>query len=405
MDIQNQSPNDTDEDHKRAEQKPQGNGPTAAMLSHEVNEDDYALFCRLVDTSITPEHITKLIQPYDVYPEQKEVLAVHWHPQHIPLSIIAQRFNALYPHAAPEDRLIIPTEHNVLHTWGPYAGVEADCADHKMGLKVQLLLHFKEEHVRKAHTLRTMLEHTARYRTMQLRHLLETAATPQAPQHQHRLERAVRTSGATPQVVEFVTAQAFKLLHLLGSEIDAPTTDERRSTLLRDTVETQRAKLGDLFTAQVHAYTKALRGRVKAEFPLDFFHTAQEFIEETRALGGMITIPHPEQFWPILLANYDTDGVEVWNPQSKRHTNFLIATIAETNRRRARSGKRRPLIVTTGDDCHVGEMAQQLISNDERPSRELGLQSAWTDESTVAALGDAGISKQSIMHAIRERLA
>ncbi|MFI3272612.1 MAG: hypothetical protein R3Y11_11020 [Pseudomonadota bacterium] len=394
-------------------------GPTAAMLVPEPDEQDTALFQRLIDTTLTQEHVDELITPQYTYAEEKEFLAIHWHPQHVPLDLVKQRFDALFPNVAEADRLIIPTEHNVLHGWGDYAGVEVDCADHKMKLKVQLLLHFKVDAVGcvreelgdtagedkgKAHTLRTMLDHTARYRTKQLRHLLETAANPEAPQHQHRLERAVRASSATPQIVDFVSAQAHKLLHLLGTEVDAPTTDERRSTLLRDTVEAQRATLGPLFTAQVHAYTKALRGRVKAEFPLDFFYTAQECIEEARALGAMVTIPHPEQFWPILLANYDADGVEVWNPQSKRHTDFLIATITETNRRRAKSGKRKPIIVTTGDDCHVGEMVQQLVSDHQRPVRELGVQGAWSDDNTLEALHEAGISRQSIMRAVRERL-
>lgn len=402
-------------------------GPTAAMLRAEPDESDRALFERLVDTTLTAEHVQELVCPQDVYEAEKEVMAIHWHPQHVPLGLVKRRFDALFPHVADADRLIIPTEHNVLHAWGDYAGVEVDCADHKMKLKVQLLLHFKvsalgmtgEENdltgevfakmsekggCDKGHTLRKMLDHTARYRTKQLRYLLETAAMPDAPQHQHRFERAIRACKATPQIVDFVAAQAHKLLVLLDDEIDAPSTDERRSTLLRDTVEAQREILGPLFTAQVHAYTKALRGRVKAEFPLDFFYTAQEFIEEARGLDAMISIPHPEQFWPILLANYDVDGVEVWNPQSKRHTDFLIATIAETNRRRAKSGRRKPIIVTTGDDCHVGEMVQQLVIDHQRPIRELGVQGAWSDVDTMAAMREAGLSRQSIMCAVRERL-
>lgn len=64
-------------------------------------------------------------------------------------------------------------------------------------------------------------------------------------------------------------------------------------------------------------------------------------------------IPHPEQFWPILLTGYDVDGVEVWNPQSHRYTNFLVSVLNEKNRRMDSS--ERPLLIFMGDDTHMSE--------------------------------------------------
>ncbi len=51
-----------------------------------------------------------------------------------------------------------------------------------------------------------------------------------------------------------------------------------------------------------------------------------------------MVIPHPEQFWPILLADYDVDGYEVWNPQSREYTDFLIRALDNQNKRRLPAG-------------------------------------------------------------------
>lgn len=374
--------------------------PTKPHFAPEPDADDTALFRSLVDTEITAEQAAQLTTPAHTYPDQRHVLAIHWHPQHVSLETARQRITRLFPDSS--DMLIIPTEHNALHEWDEFAGVEADCRDLRLDLKVQLLLHFKAERVREAHTLRSMLAHTARYRGLQLRDLLETAAAPAATRHRHRTERAVRATGADHTVVALAAACARKLLALLGDEVDAPSTDERRSTLLRDFVEARRPLFGPMLTPQLHAYTKALRDRVKAEFPLRFFHDAHAFIEEARGLGGVVTIPHPEQFWPILLAGYDVDAIEVWNPQSRRHTNFLISVIRENNENRFRN---RPVLITMGDDTHLGELLRQAEGPDKaRLSREIGVQPLWTDATTLMELQAAGMVRDHVMAAYRERL-
>lgn len=372
----------------------------ATRLSPEPTPEDEAIFRHLVNDAVPADSLEGLAQPVTCYPGLTHVLAIHWHPQHIPLSVARRRLAALFPDA--RDMLVIPTEHNVLHVWDGFAGVEADCRDFRLGLKVQLLLHFREERVREAHTLRSMLRHTALYRGIQLRDLLETAAYPDADGHRHRVERAVRATGSGPEVIEVAAAYAAKLLTLLDAEGDTPTTDERRSTLLRDFAEAMRPTLGPVLTPQVHAYTKALRDRVKAEFPLDFFHDARAFMEEARALGGLVTIPHPEQFWPILLAGYDVDAIEVWNPQSRRHTNFLISVVREANERRAGS---RPTLVMMGDDTHCGEMLRLSDAPERpRPAREIGVQPLWEDPVTLKELEKAGMTRPRVIEAFRQRL-
>ncbi len=104
-----------------------------------------------------------------------------------------------------------------------------------------------------------------------------------------------------------------------------------------------------------------------------------------RSLGGGIVIPHPEQFWPVLLADYDVDGYEVWNPQSREYTEFLINVLNKQNK--TLYSKRRKLLVFMGDDCHLGEKVKDKDEQDpEKCEREIGVQPPWEDPSIVKSL-------------------
>lgn len=87
-------------------------------------------------------------------------------------------------------------------------------------------------------------------------------------------------------------------------------------------------------------------------------------------------IPHPEQFWPILLAEYDVDGIEAWNPQSQEYTEFLINVVNLKNKTQL-SGQ-RPILIFMGDDCHLSEKIKEPQNqNKEKVKREVGFQPAW----------------------------
>ena len=117
---------------------------------------------------------------------------------------------------------------------------------------------------------------------------------------------------------------------------------------------------------------------VKADYRLDYFYQTEEVIEEARALDAGIVVPHPEQFWPVLLADYDVDGYEVWNPQSRQYTDFLINAVSRQNRV-ARRGH-RPILIFMGDDTHLGEKTRAAFIQDEaKAKREIGVQPAWDD--------------------------
>jgi hypothetical protein len=86
--------------------------------------------------------------PPRTFPTQREVLAVHWHPEFVPLDRIVQRLEKMFPHC--EEQLVLPTQHNHLIKLHGYAGIEVDCYSSGFKRKVQLLLHFREENVEEA---------------------------------------------------------------------------------------------------------------------------------------------------------------------------------------------------------------------------------------------------------------
>lgn len=126
-------------------------------------------------------------------------------------------------------------------------------------------------------------------------------------------------------------------------------------------------------------------------------------IEEARSLGAGVVIPHPEQFWPILLRNYDVDGIEVWNPQSQQYTEFLINVVLDQNRRGYH--RDRPMLIFMGDDCHMSEKLKLPTEQDpEKAAREVGLQHAWDDLGIAKGLIMAGVSRKTVMDEYRARL-
>ena len=122
-----------------------------------------------------------------------------------------------------------------------------------------------------------------------------------------------------------------------------------------------------------------------------------------RGVGGCIIIPHPEQFWPVLLDDLDVDGIEVWNPQSFQYTEFLIDVVNRGNR--SARGGRKPLLLTMGDDCHLGEKVKDPALQDPlKAKREVGLQPPWNDLSIRKRLVAANASRKNVIHEYKERL-
>jgi hypothetical protein len=340
-------------------------------LSPEVTEADEQLFAAITSTELDEMARLRIVTPAVVQPGQEAVLAVHWHPEFVPMELIRQRIQASYP--AMRTGLIIPTQHNELMEYGPYTGVEVDCYSRGFNQKVQLLLHFRTERLKDAGVLKSMLAHTLAYRSSQLfAYLSALTAEDDAIRF-----AAARETGSEEELVGLACILCRKLSTLLEKHGGGLPQDAFKNKLVRNFVDGYRSFLDHRLVNRVQVFLKAVKQIVKAKFPLTYFYRTTEFIEEVRGLGGGVVIPHPEQFWPILLAEYDVDGYEVWNPQSQRYTEFLINVLYEKNRRRA--GERR-MLVFMGDDTHMGEKTLPAANgNSSKTRREIGLQPAWDD--------------------------
>jgi hypothetical protein len=346
------------------------------VIGVEPTAEDEADFTTIIDTALTPEQEERIRVPDAVYPQQRSTLAVHWHPEFIPIPLVRERMGRMFPGA--EEELCIPTQHNELLALNGFSGVEADCWSEEFSQKIQLLAHFQTEKVAQAVTFRAMLEHTADYRRTQLDCLLDALAGASQGGRRQLAQQAAALCGADASCAAFAAAVARKLRTLIERHRGTMDRNSLKNKLVRNFLNRMRGRFDPAFIGRVQAYVNAVKAAVKAAFPSVYYFAAQEMIEEIRGLGGCIVIPHPEQFWPVLLAGYDVDGYEVWNPQSQRYTDFLISVTAEQNRNRRKN--RRELLVFMGDDCHMGEKILPPTDQDPlKAEREVGLQPAWGD--------------------------
>lgn len=125
------------------------------------------------------------------------MLAVHWHPEFVPMHLISQRIKATFPNRKQE--LVIPTQHNEIIIYNGYAGVEVDCYSKGFNQKVQLLLHFESAKLEEAGVLKEMLAHTFKYRSSQLFDFIHTITKP----IEERLNLAAGETGVSDSVIRF----------------------------------------------------------------------------------------------------------------------------------------------------------------------------------------------------------
>ena len=364
----------------------------------EIGPWDQNLYESIVSTKLSDGQKKMVRTPPKAYPAQKEVLAIHWHPEWVPRDLTAQRLKAMFPNRGAE--LIIPTQHNRLTDWGPYTGVEVDCYASGFNRKVQLLLHFKTDKLAEAHVLRSILAHTFRYRSGQLLEFMDTITKDSLS---HRMEQAVTATGASGELVDFIRFYTTRLRRLIESNEAITPAFMIKNKLLSEFIDAQRERHPDVLVNRALLLLKAIKAIVKENFSLKYFFRASEVIEEARFLGGGVVIPHPEQFWPILLANYDVDGVEVWNPQSREYTEFLVRALSEQNKR-LRSGRKAQLIFM-GDDTHMSvKLKKPNLVDISKYEREIGLQPAWDDVAVQKSLSLANASRLRTIHEYQARL-
>ncbi len=378
--------------------KPQHQSPAGSPRSFDLTEDNRTAYKRLISTVLTSEQVERVVEPAEVLPRQKSVLAVHWHPEFVPLDLIRRRIDSTFPNT--EDRLIIPTQHNMAMSYDGFVGAEIDCYSPSFRRKVQLLVHLEESRMDNASVFRSMLEHTLRYRAKQLAEFLDTVLEPSLA---NRFQQAVRNTGADHDLVNFTRSHTATLRQLF-LEYEPETPPEMiRNKLLLHYFDSLRSSHDEELIDRAIALLRAVKKVVKANFSNEYFYSTEEVIEEVRGLGGGVVIPHPEQFWPILLADYDVDGYEVWNPQSRDFTDFLIHVVNRQNKTKRYSD--RPLLIFMGDDCHMSEKVRDPRYQDpEKAGREVGVQPAWDDLAIRKGLIVAGAGREQVIRDYRERL-
>lgn len=365
--------------------------------SPEINSDDEKRFLAITCTDLTPAQQDQITEPPLTYPRQENVLAVHWHPEFVPMELIKRRVEKLYPRAI--EKLIIPTQHNRITAYEDYCGVEVDSYSRGFQRKVQLLIHFHRDRLERTGILQGALEHTFSYRASQLFDLLHAITKP----HQEIMDRAARETGAEEDTIDLVRQQAIKLEALLDRHYDTMSPDVIKNRLARNFLDTLRGVYDKKTINRAQVFLRQVKQEVKAAFPLNFFYRTSEIIEEARNIGAGIVIPHPEEFWPILLAEYDVDGYEVWNPQSREYTDFLISVLVNKNRQRGQ--QERPLLVFMGDDTHFSETVKAPEDQDKsKRGREIGYQPPWEDLSLRKKLIVAEMSRERVIHEYKARL-
>ncbi len=324
-------------------------------IPREITEQDQEIYRKIISTDLSSEQKQRIVRPPRVYSQQQYVLAIHWHPEFIPIKLIKKRIDAMFPNR--RDELIIPTQHNVPLTYEGFTGVEVDCYSKEFNRKVQLLFHFENSKFEKADVFKAMLLHTFQYRSSQLFDFIDTILEPS---REERLQKAAAETGADEELVSFVRIYTLKLLQLLEENRSITPPEAIKNKIVRNYFDELREKYDNRLINRAHVFLNAVKAIVKRHFTLEYFYETEEVIEEGRSLGAGIVIPHPEQFWPILLADYDVDGYEVWNPQSQEFTEFLINVVNRQNR--IRKGTEKPVLIFMGDDTHMSEKINKVAS-------------------------------------------
>jgi hypothetical protein len=394
----NKIENTNQEDRGGCQKKNKTGKVNVPRTDGKIEEWEENIFLRVISPLLSKEQENRIIAPAYISGLQQDVLAVHWHPEHIPMELIGERIKSSFPNA--HNSLVIPTQHNAMMEFNGFAGLEIDCFSPEFDRKVQLLIHFTAEKAAGAEKIKVMAEHTFKYRSRQLFDILRALA---GEQMDDSIKKAEAATAAEKEIEEFVAGYSRKILKLIEVHAAAINSIFLKNKLIRDFFEELKGVYDCHIIDMAQVFIKSVKELVKASFSTGYFYKTRDIISQARACGAGIVVPHPEQFWPILLADYDVDGYEVWNPQSRQFTEFLIGAVAKMNSNKKLS--KRPLLIFMGDDTHMGEKIRKASLMDmDKASREIGMQPAWDDPDIMKALKTAKASRESVINEYRQRL-
>ena len=342
-----------------------------------------------------------LSEPSQSFENQQEVLAIHWHPEFIPLDLAEKRLKSLFPRQ--EKSLVIPTEHNIILTMGEFAGVEVDCRVPQFYYPVQVLIHLSSHKLKEERSskLQAMVAETFEYT---VDHFWELLLALCDREHRRRREEIRRESCFGSDTVSFVVERVKELKSLLDDCGEAIPRRALRSKLIYAYFQLLRSYYDPLKIKGAKLFLSKLKESMKAQRHWDRYFTIHEYIEESRLLGGASIIPHPEKFWPILLLDLDVDGYEVWNPQGGDYTEFLMSVVQEKNERL--SSRELPFLATVGDDTHLGYKLHSLSSSTAQDGscREIGRQAPWERAKTRVLFQRNEMSRSKLIDEYRLRI-
>ena len=343
---------------------------------------------QLCNPEIDPLQLDAIAAPQALDPDLDHIMAVHWHPEQVAPELALKRFRALYP--AAREYILIPTQHNRLTAIDGFSGVEIDCR--WTGGKLQLLAHFHGTAAELDAAFLADLERTRRYRNGQLQAFL-AALTAQS--HSGLRQDLAHDAGLASAGLAWAEQRAARLGTLLAREQSRLPQDALKNKLVRDWLLHELGGMGHPQSATLLRWLGLVKEQVKRDFPLDWFLPASEWIARIHELGGTVTLPHPEFFWDALEAGLPLDGVEVWNPQSWRRSEELLAALV-AGRIKGHGG--RPVLPTFGDDCHLGEKLKPLsLQDEEKSGREIGWQPAWDWPGIATLLAQAGWGRRELV--------
>jgi hypothetical protein len=369
--------------------------PPLDFARKDLNEEDFRIFNALTEIELTPEEEEAAISPTEINPDERKVLALHFHPEWVPMGLIQKRLRRAFP--AADHFFAIPTQHNAILPLGPFSGVEADVFSRSFGLKIHILIHLKTEKLEKAHVFTSMVKKTFEYRGLQLLDILSQIADPD-----EATLKEIKKMGFHEESVSLAQFYASKISAMVEESgiTKTPKAEMLKNRLLTDYIERKATNLDPARLDRLLSLVNHIKKLVKARLNPDMFHTPEEIIEEARSLGAGIVIPHPPQFWPALLDTLDVDGWEVWNPSTPNHIHFLIDCLK-------RRGKiKRPLLAFMGDDTHMSsKIRPEVVSDKGGSGREIGFQPPWAFPDVQAALKEAGQSRERTMEEYLSRIS
>ncbi|MDR2198881.1 MAG: hypothetical protein LBR53_05405 [Deltaproteobacteria bacterium] len=372
--------------------KPERGSGAAGM---EPDREDREIFESLTSVDLAPEERIRAASPDQADETEREILALHFHPEWVPLDLIEARLKAAFPNA--ERRLVVPTQHNELQEMDGFAGVEADVYSSAFGQKIQLLVHLKSEKLEKAAKFQSMIKETFEYRALQLLDVLKQLQDPDED-----ILKAVKKAGFHAESVEAGKYHAGKLRTLIeeGGVVGTPRAVTLKNRLLPDYIERKAEKRDAASLERLLSYAAHVKNLVKARQNPACFPEVRDLVEEARSLGAGVIVPHPPRFWPVLLDDLDVDGWEVWNSSSPDHLPFLIDCLERRKR------IKRELLAFMGDDTHMSsKIRPNRPTGKENPSAEIGFQPPWKDERVKARLKSAGQSRERTINEYLERIS